>query len=281
MQALADLNTDAAVAVFRACVESAGACAAYNKTAPGRRNALTDMLNTVRGVDAACIANASAVAACLRPGGALQAAVVSTFGVVDGYTASDRRLIDKLRAWVRNPRTRELRQRCNACERAPARVHGELDRCVGCRCACMGNLSSTGTMLLYRPRLEHCLCAIVAAAAARALTLAPRESLDKSRVLFLDYHAITKDLGAAARAIVDHAGLAPFDWSAVTADAANARFAKLYPTFTTSTGWSHALAPPEFSAAVVPAALEAELDAFLNDDVDALRRLTGLALDGW
>ena len=161
IQALAGLNTDAGVAVFRACVQAAGQCAAYNKTA--RRNTLTDLLDAVRGVDAACIANASAVAACLRPGGALQAAVARTFGVVDGYTASDWRLIDKLRTWVRDPRTMQVRRQCNACARAPARVHGELDACVGCRCACMGNLSSVGTMLLYRPRLEHCLCAVLRA----------------------------------------------------------------------------------------------------------------------
>jgi len=109
----------------------------------------------------------------------------------------------------------------------------------------------------------------------------PSESLGKSRVLFLDYHVITKDLGAAARAMADHAGLAPFDWGAVTADAANARFAALYPTFTTSTGWSHGLAPAEFSAAAVPVELEAELNAFLNQDLDALRSLTGLPLAGW
>jgi len=223
---------------------------------------------------ARCFASPKALAACMQPQGAFGDLVPESFHEVRGFAsgrgAAYQNLLCKSRVRALDePAVVAARAECDRCSaQQPTRVLAptDSDKCVGCRCHCLSVLANHSVLLLLpRHTLEHCF-----------------EHIDRSRFLVLDYAAAAPNMSAHMSRVVKHAGLAPFDFSNVTNELADARFEReISPSFKENTGWAHDLAPKWYVDLAMPSVLAGQWRTFVNKDVDYLRRLTGLELSGW
>jgi len=165
------------------------------------------------------------------------------------------------------------RDECEQCENRPLASYWfqkNESECRGCYCSCGEPLVSPYFVWnsWYRPLLHSCF-----------------QHLSRSRFLFLDSVEMQQDMPGAMNKIVQHAGLnlPGFDYHNVTEQMAHENFDRAYPDFKISSGWSHDLVTSSDSANMpMPEELRAVFLDFFQQDLDELRKLTGLALKkGW
>jgi len=116
---------------------------------------------------------------------------------------------------------------------------------------------------MYRAHLEHCF-----------------QHIERSRILIIDHEALEKRMPETMDLVQKHTSLDYMNFSQITTAMAESAFDKEYPGFKNNTGWGGE-AVRITRKTYMPQDMKDQLNAFFHPDVDEIRRLSGLTLDGW
>ena len=144
------------------------------------------------------------------------------------------------------------------------------EECMGCGCDCfpkprmMSDISRYFVWRsMYRAHLEHCF-----------------QHIPRSKVLIIDHAELKTKMPQVMDEVIRFTGLSYFNWTAVTNEMAEGAFDRAYPGFKNNTGWGGE-ATVITDKTRISEEMKESLNMFFHDDVDVVRKLSGLTLPGW